>query len=154
LNYIVLDDFAPWAIYVPALFVLLVFLLAITILIHGLRREGERAGDRHGKSRSIRLQWIFAVASAVALWFMATSMFWRFHAVSVDPLYVKLEYLWPQPAAVIPRTEIVDVTLSRGARTCGHLEVATRQKRYSSVNFKRCKEAETILKELAQRGSR
>jgi len=139
---------------VPALFILLVFLLAITILIHGLRRERELAGDQRGKSRSIRLQWIFAVASAAALWFMATSMFWRFHAVSFDPLYVKLYYLWPQPAAVIPRTEIVDVTLSRGSRTCGHLEVATRQERYSSVNFKRCKEAETILKELAQRGSR
>jgi len=154
LNYIVLDDFAPWAIYIPALFVLLVFLVAITLLLRALRRAPEPAGDRRGKSRSTRMPWIFAVASAAVLWFVATSMFWRFHAVSFDPLYVKLYYLWPQPAAVIPRTEIVDVTLRRGARTCGHLEVVTRQEIYSSVNFKRCRDAETILKELAQRGSR
>lgn len=154
MNYIVLDDFAPWAIYIPALFVLLVFLVAITLLLRVLHRAPEPAGDRRGKSRSTRLPWIFAVASAMALWFVATSMFWRFHAIGTDPLYVKLYYLWPQPAAVIPRTEIVDVTLSRGARTCGHLEVATRQERYSSVNFKRCKEAETILKELSLRNSR
>jgi hypothetical protein len=154
LNYIILDDFPPWSIYIPALFVLLVFLLAITLLLRALRRAREPTGDRRGKSRPIRLQWIFAFASGAALWFLLASMFWRFHAMAVDPLTVRLDYLWPRPSALIPRTEIVEVRLSRGARTCGHLDVATRQEVYSSVNFKRCKEAETILKELPLRDSR
>jgi len=154
LNSIVLDDFPPWSIYIPALFVLLVFLLAITLLSRALRRKRESESERRGKSRSIRLQWIFAIASGAALWFIFTSMFWRFHAVAIDPLTVRLDYLWPRPSAMIPRTEIVEVRLSRGARTCGHLEVATREEVYFSVDFKRCKEAETILKELPIRDIR
>jgi hypothetical protein len=154
LNSIVLDDFPPWSIYIPALFVLLVFLLAVASLLRALRGAREPAGDRRGRSRPIRLQWVFVFASGAALWFLFTSMFVRFHAMAVDPLTVRLDYLWPQPSALIPRTEIVEVRLSRGARTCGHLEVATREEVYFSVNFKRCKEAETILKELPIHDSR
>jgi len=154
LKYIVLDDFPLWAIYIPALAILLVFLLAMTLLWHGWRRAREPEGDRHRKSQSIRLQVIFAVASAAALWFVVSSMFWRFHAMSIDPLYVELYYLWPEPPVVISRSEVVDVALRRGTRTCGHLELATRQELYSSVNFKRCTEVETILKELPKRDSR
>ena len=154
MNSIVLDDFPPWSIYIPALFVLLVFLLAVVLLLRALRRAREPAGDRRGRTRPIRLLWIFAFASGAALWFLLTSMFWRFHALAVDPLTVRLDYLWPQPSTLIPRNEIVEVRLSRGARTCGHLEVATREEVYFSVNFKRCKEAETILKELPLRDGR
>ena len=154
MKYIVLDDFPPWSIYVPALVVLLAFLFALTLLLRALRRAPEKANDRRGYSRSIRPLWFLTIASAAALWFMVSSMFLRFHAVGFDPLHLELYYLWPQPSVVIDISEVVDVKLSRGARTCGHLEIATRQELYSSVNFKKCAEAEAMLKELPLRGHR
>ena len=41
--------------------------------------------------------------------------------------------------------DVVDLKLVRAYRTCGHLEVATRQELFRSVNFRRCQAAEEIL---------
>jgi hypothetical protein len=152
MKFVVLDDFPSWFVYTPAIFVLLAFLIALALLIRSLRGADDSRASR-SVTRFRPQLWFFTIAGAMAVWFMASSMFFHFHAVGFDPLHVELYYLWPQPSVVIDRSEVVDVKLSRGARTCGHLEVATRHELYVSVNFKKCDNAAALLKELPQRGS-
>ena len=47
--------------------------------------------------------------------------------------------------------DLVDVKLLRAYRTCGHLEIATRQDLFRSVNFKKCEGAEEVHKEISPR---
>ena len=151
-NYIVLDDFPVWSTYILASFVLLTFALAWWLTLRALRRRRLERLDRSGRSRSSRPPWAFAIASAAALWFMASSMFLRFHAVAIDRLQLELIYLWPQPPVAINISELVDVKLARAGRNCGHLEVATRQERYLSVTFRKCDNAQALIKQIGLRG--
>ncbi len=132
--------------------VLLTFLLAAALLLRALRRQRIDRSNRPGSSRSKGPYWFFAIVSGAALWFMVSSMILRFHAVEIDRLQVVLIYLWPQPPLVINISELVDVKLMRAGRNCGHLEVATRQQRYLSVPFRKCDNAEALIKLVALRG--
>jgi hypothetical protein len=148
MKFVVLDDFPAWIVYIPALFVLCAFLVVLALL----RRTYQAAeADSRAARRLVRWRpqlWIVTIAAAIGVWFMASSMFFRFHAIGFDPLHLELYYLWPQPSEVIDMSEVVDVKLSRGTRTCGHLEVATRHQLYVSVNFKKCDRAKELLEEL------
>jgi hypothetical protein len=151
---VVLDDFPTWSVYIPAIVVLLAFLLTSSMLLAALRRERTAQTDRRKRARSSRPLWLLTIASAVALWFMTTSMFLRFHAVGLDRSQLELFYLWPQPPVVFDFSDIVDVKLTRVGRNCGHLEIATRQERYLSVNFRKCDNAEAVIKQIPLRGAR
>jgi hypothetical protein len=123
------------------------------MLLAALRRERTAPQtDRRRRARSSRLLWVFTIGSAVALWFMTTSMFLRFHAVGLDRSQLELLYLWPQPPVVVDFSDIVDVKLTRAGRNCGHLEIATRQERYLSVNFRKCDNADALIKQIPLRG--
>ena len=151
MKFVVLDEFPALAVYVPALFVLCAFLLALGLL----KRAYQLAeADSRAARRLVRWRpqlWTVTIAAATGVWFMASSMFFHFHAVGFDPLRLELYYLWPQPSVVIDMSEVVDVKLHRGARTCGHLEVATRQQLYVRVNFKKCDRVRELLEEMPLR---
>jgi hypothetical protein len=148
LNTVVLDDFPSWSIYIPAIVVLLVFLLALSLLLAALRRARSDQPGRGRKARSNRALWLFVFGSAAALWFMVSSMYLRFHAVGIDRSQAELVYFWPEPSVAIDFSELVEVKLVRAGRNCGHLEVATRQERYLSVNFRKCDNADAIIKQI------
>ena len=113
---VVLDDFPTWSIWIPAIVVFLVFFFASSMLLAALRRQRSPQTDRRRPARSSPLLWLFTIGSAVALWFMTTSMFLRFHAVGLDRSQVELFYLWPQPSVVLNFSDIVDVKVARAGR--------------------------------------
>ena len=151
---VVLDDFPTWSIWIPAIVVFLLFVFASSMLLAALRRQRTPQTDRRGPARSSPLLWLFTIGSAVALWFMTTSMFLRFHAVGLDRSQIELFYLWPQPSVVLNFSDIVDVKVARAGRNCGHLEIATRQERYLSVGFRKCDNADAVIKQIPFRGAR
>ena len=65
------------------------------MLLAALRRQRTPQTDRRRPARSSRLLWLFTIGSAVALWFMTTSMFLRFHAVGLDRSQVELSISGP-----------------------------------------------------------
>jgi hypothetical protein len=99
--------------------------------------------------RSGRQSWFFVIAGAVAIWFLGSSMYLRFHAVGIGPREIELIFFWPRPPVSLGADDLVDVKLLRAYRTCGHLEIATRQEIFRSVNFKRCEGAEEILNAIS-----
>ena len=101
------------------------------MLLAALRRERTPQTDRRRPARSNPLLWLFTIGSAVALWFMTTLMFNRFHAVGLDRSQVELFYPRPRSSVVLNFSDIVDVKVARAGRNCGHLEIATRQRALS-----------------------
>jgi len=154
LNYIALDDFPPWSVYIPAIVALLAFLLALSMLLAALRRDRSAEVNKRGRPRSNRPLWFFTIASAAGLWFLVSSMLLRFHGVGIDRSRIELAYLWPEPPVVIDFSELIDIRLARAGRNCGHLEIATRQERYLSVNFRKCDNAEAVIRQIPLRNQR
>lgn len=146
-----LDDFPAWSIYVPATFVLVVFLIFLSLLIRYLRAVPQDARAAGRMRRSRRLLWVLTIASAAVVSFMASSMFLRFRALGIDRLNLELIYLWPAPSVVLGSGDLVDARIVRGTRTCGYLEVVTHQGVFPSVSFKDCKAAQALLKDLPLR---
>jgi hypothetical protein len=150
---IVLDDFPLWSTYLLTLVVLCGFVFALTMLLRSL------STDRPDSGRSQFLQgrrqlWFFVIAGALAVWFLASSMYLQFHAVRLGSHELQLIYLWPRPPVNLDTREAVDIKLVRAYRTCGHLEVARRQELFRSVNFRKCQAAEEIMKTVSPGASR
>jgi hypothetical protein len=141
MKFVVLDDFPLWSTYLLALVVLGGFLFAVAMLIRPLLVSN--------RFRPGRQSWFFVIAGAVAIWFLGSSMYLRFHAVGIGPREIELIFFWPRPAVSLGADDLVDVKLLRAYRTCGHLEIATRQEIFRSVNFKRCEGAEEILNAIS-----
>jgi hypothetical protein len=141
MKFVVLDDFPLWSTYLLALVVLGGFLFAVAMLIRPLLVSN--------RFRSGRQSWFFVIAGAVAVWFLGSSMYLRFHAVGIGPREIELIFFWPRPAVSLGADDLVDVKLLRASRTCGHLEIATRQEIFRSVNFKKCEGAEEILNAIS-----
>ena len=141
MKFVVLDDFPLWSTYLLALLVLGGFLFAVAMLIRPLLVSN--------RFRSGRQSWFFVIAGAVAVWFLGSSMYLRFHAVGIGPREIELIFFWPRPAVSLGADDLVDVKLLRASRTCGHLEIATQQEIFRSVNFKRCEGAEEILNAIS-----
>jgi len=141
MKFVVLDDFPLWSTYLLALVVLGGFLFAVAMLIRPLLVSN--------RFRSGRQSWFFVIAGALAVWFLGSSMYLRFHAVGIGPREIELIFFWPRPAVSLGAGDLVDVKLLRTSRTCGHLEIATRQEIFRSVNFKRCEGAEEILNAIS-----
>ena len=141
MKFVVLDDFPLWSTYLLALVVLGGFLFAVAMLIRPLLVSN--------RFRSGRQSWFFVIAGALAVWFLGSSMYLRFHAVGIEPREIELIFFWPRPAVSLGADDLVDVKLLRASRTCGHLEIATRQEIFRSVNFKKCEGAEEILNAIS-----
>jgi hypothetical protein len=146
-----LDDFPFWTTYVLAVVVAVGFLWALMLLIRSRLASqfpARAAGDR---VRSGRQSFFFVVAGALALWFLGSSMYLRFHAVAIGPEGIELFFFWPRPPLVLATDDLVEMKLVPAHRSCGHMEVTTAQEHFLSVNFKACKPAEELLKEVSFR---
>ncbi len=142
MKFIVLDDFPLWTTYLLGLLVLCGFLFAVTMLLRSLLIPSSNSPGSRTRGRRGRQPWIFVIAGALAVWFLGSSMYLRFHAVGIGPGEIELIFFWPRPPVSLGADALVDVKLLRAYRTCGHLEIATRQEIFRSVNFKKCEGAE------------
>jgi len=149
-----LDDFPPWSIYPLMILVMVGCVVSLVILVRSLRPEAhkQRAGRKSARFSSTSL--FFLSASSLALWFLSTSMFDRFHAMAIEADRIELVYFWPRPPEIIRRADLVEVKVIPAYRTCGHLLVATREDVFHSVNFKRCEVADEIQERLSGRVKR
>ena len=149
-----LDDFPPWSIYPLVILVIAGCVVSLVMLVRPRRSAAhkQRAGRRTARFSSTSL--FFLSVSILALWFLCTSMFDRFHAMAIEADRIELMYFWPRSPEIIRRADLVEVEVVPGYRTCGHLLVATREEVFHSVNFKRCEVAEEILERLSGRVKR
>ena len=150
----ILDEFAPWAIYVVALVVASGFLISILFFIRSRHRPA-RKRPMFGANRYPGFApFFFCLISALASWYFITEMFYRFHAITIERDRIALIYLWPQGPETIHKSDLVAVNLIRGQRPCGHMEVATRERTFFSVSFRHCTVANEILEEIGMRQTR
>jgi len=145
-----LDEFPVWSIDIIAVVIAVAFLIALFFLIRSLRLIDRPSKTHRRSSRFSRPSLIFVIATALALWFMATSMFYRFHARAIGADRIELIYFWPPPPETIQKADLVDIRVIPANRTCGHMIVTTREKTLRSVNFKKCTVAQEILEKLSQ----
>ena len=141
MKFIVRDDLPPWTTYLLGVIVLCGFLLACAALIRSWQRaESDARGFWIG-----RQLWFLTMAGALAVWFLGTSMYFRFHAVRIDAQHFDLVYFWPRPDVILGINDPVEVGLLPAHRTCGHLVLMTPRETFRSVNFKKCGEAEELF---------
>ena len=88
---------------------------------------------------------------ALALWFFITSMFFRFHAVSVGSDRVELIYFWPRSRIIIQMTDLEGVKFIPALRRGGYMEFATRENVFRSVSFRQTNVALEVQKTLTER---
>jgi hypothetical protein len=148
---IVLDDFPLWTTYLLGLLVLCGFLVVVTMLLRSLLVPSSNSPGSRTRGRRGRQPWVFVIAGALAVWFLGSSMYLRFHAVGIGPGEIELIFFWPRPPVNLGADNLVEVELLRAYRTCGHLEIATRQELFRSVNFKKCEGAEEVLRNISPR---
>jgi hypothetical protein len=151
MKFIVLDDFSLWTTYLLGLLVLCSFLFAGIMLLRSLLIASGNSPGSRTRGRRGRQPWFFVIAGALAVWFLGSSMYLRFHSVGIGPREIELIFFWPRPPVSIGADDLVDVKLLRAYRTCGHMEITTRQELFRSVNFKKCEGAEEALKEISPR---
>ncbi|HUK41607.1 MAG TPA: hypothetical protein VLX11_11195 [Candidatus Acidoferrales bacterium] len=145
-----LDEFPVWSIYTITIIIAIAFSFALVVLIRSLGLVDRPSKAAHRSTRCSRPSLVFLVATALALWFMGTSMFYRFHAVAIGADRIELLYFWPRPSETIHRSDLVDIKVIPAYRTCGHMIVVTREKTLRSINFKKCTVAQEILEKLSQ----
>jgi hypothetical protein len=153
-KFTILDDFPFWTTYLLAGLVAVGFLSALTLLIRSLRPAQRNVRATRDLARRRRQAWFFVTAGALALWFLGSSMYFRFHAVAVEPEQIELIFFWPRPPAIVAPGDLVEMKLVPAYRPCGHMEVTTTREHFLSVNFKNCKPAEELLNEVLLRTKR
>jgi len=142
-KFTILDDFPFWTTYLLAALVAVGFLSALTLLIRSLRPAQRNVRTTRDLARRRR-----------QAWFLGSSMYFRFHAVAVEPEQIELIFFWPRPPAVVAPGDFVEMKLVPAYRPCGHMEVTTKREHFLSVNFKNCKPAEELLNEVLLRTKR
>ncbi len=145
-----LDDFPVWSIY-PLFFLAMAGCgVALFILFRSLRSGAHRPRAVRRPARFSGAALLFLMVSGLALWFLSTSMFGRFHSMAIETDRIELRYFWPRPPQIIRRADLIDVKIIPAYRTCGHMTVATRETVFRSVNFKKCVVAEKIMAKLSR----
>ena len=151
---VALDEFPAWQIYTLAVAVLCGFSVALVLLIRSYFFSSRSKHVSQLFAWSDRQSWFFTIAGALGLWFLGTSMYLRFHAMAIAPERLELVYFWPRPPQSIPIADLVRIELASAYRTCGHMEITSRHALYRSVNFRDCKIAEALNRDLiAQYGA-
>jgi len=148
-KFTILDDFPFWTTYLLAILVAGGFLSALALLIRSLRAAQHKVRATRDIARRRRQAWFFVIAGALALWFLGSSMYFRFHAVAFGAEQIELIFFWPRPPAVVAIGDLVELKVVPAPRSCGHMEVTTPHERFLSVTFRNCKSAEEILKEVS-----
>jgi hypothetical protein len=148
----ILDDFPAWSIYIIALIIAAGFLISLAVLIRSLRAANHMPNARRSSPRFSRSSLVFLMAATVALWFLGSSMFERFHAMAIGADQIELVYFWPRTEPIIQRSDLVEVKVDRAYRTCAVL-VFTRNKIFRSVYSKKCTVAQGIVDRLSNRPS-
>ena len=144
-----LDDFPPWSIYPLLIMVIAGCVISFVALVRSLRPKVHPPSVRRKSARFSGTALFFVIASGLALWFLSTSMFDRFHAMAIEADRIELLYFWPRPPQIIRRADLVEVKIISAYRTCGHMLVATREESFRSVNFKKCTVAEEIVAKVS-----
>ena len=106
---LVLDDFPLWTTYLLGLVVLCGFLFALIMVLRSLWITKSHARA----ARPGRQAWFFVIAGALAVWFLGSSMYLRFHAIGIGPREIELIFFWPRPPVSIGADDLVDVKLLR-----------------------------------------
>ena len=141
MKFIVLDDVPPWTTYLLGIIVLGGFLLALAMLLRSWKTS-----RRDARSAWIgRHLWFLTILGALAVWFLGSSMYFRFHGIRIGAQHFDLVYFWPRPDVILGINDPVDVQVLHAGRTCGHLVVTTPRETFRSVNFKKCEDAEQLL---------
>ncbi|HEY2987751.1 MAG TPA: hypothetical protein VGL11_08495 [Candidatus Binatia bacterium] len=144
----ILDEFSPWMIYFLALVISCGFFVSAVVFVRSCRAGAHRRTSSK-LPRFSGASLFFAIVAVFALWFLGVSMFDRFHAIAIAPDRIELVYMWPRPWRAIQRSDLVDVRGVGAYRTCGYMEIETREGIFKSVNFKKCEVAEEILGRLS-----
>src|SRR5258705_13078448 len=101
MKFIVLDDFPLWTTYLLGLLVLCSFLFAGIMLLRSvLIASGNSPGSRT-RGRRGRQPWFFVIAGALAVWFLGSSMYLRFHSVGIVPREIELLFYCLRPAVSV-----------------------------------------------------
>jgi hypothetical protein len=143
-----LDDFPPWSIYPLFILAIAGCVVSFAILFRSLRAKAQEQSAGRKSARFSGAALLFLIVSSLAVWFLSTSMFERFHAMGIEADRIELRYFWPRSPRVIRRADLVEVKMIPAYRTCGLL-VATRENVFRSVNFKKCAVAEEIVAKLS-----
>ena len=141
-------EFPPWSIYIVALVVACGFCVSILILFRAQTRRADKHSISPARPRPISTPLIFSIVTALAGSYLIIAMFYRFHAIGIERNRISLIYLWPRSAETIDKADLLGVSLVRGARPCGHMEIATQKGVFLSVSFRHCTVADDILKEI------
>ena len=136
---IVLDDFPLWSTYLLGLVVLCGFLFALAMLIRSLSvDEGDSRRSEFARGRRRQL-WFFVIAGALAVWFLASSMYLQFHAVRLGFHELQLIFFWPRPPVNLDTQDMVDISLFarialaviwklRGGKSCSAASISENAK--------------------------
>jgi hypothetical protein len=85
-KFIVLDDFPLWTTYLLGLIVLCGFLFALTMLLRSWKTP-KRAARGAWIGQHL---WFLTIVGALAVWFLGSSMYFRFHGIRIDAQHFDL----------------------------------------------------------------
>ena len=93
----VLDDTPRWVAYLLTAFCLGGFVWAIIDLVPRRRLSSELPGSLWSIRRK-NYSLLLLICMGFMIWLLASTMFFRFHAVAIGPDRIELVYLCPRPA--------------------------------------------------------
>ena len=147
----ILDDMAHWPVYLVATACLVGFFAAVIDLVRRRRMASQLPPELRSMFRRTGASVLYVVTGGIASWFFVTSMYFRFHAVSVGDDRVELVYYWPRPAASIAMASLERVDVVPYRRRGGYMQVATHDGVFRSVDFRQMTVATEIRASLAER---
>lgn len=143
-----LDDTPHWIVY--AIFVVSAAAFLFFIVSFIVQRLGAIYYPKapYRTSGSTILVLFMVVCGGVVTWFLFASMFVHFHAVYITPDRIELVYFWPRSRLSIETSALRSADVIRYRSGGGHLEIATDQHVFSSVDFRRFTIANEIHAEV------
>lgn len=131
----ILDDIAHWPVYLVGIAILVGFIAAVVGLVHRQRMISRVPAKLRPIFRQTGVSVLYVVTGGIASCFFITSIFFRFHAVSIGPDRIELVYYWPRPAVCIEMTALERVEVVPYRRSGGYMEIATHDGVFRSVDF-------------------
>jgi hypothetical protein len=147
----ILDEMPPWTTYILALVVVGVCIVGTAVSFIWLQRQSHHPKTLRAMIANTGPCLFPAFIGALALWFFITSMFFRFHAVSVGSDRVELIFFWPRSRIIIQMTDLEGVKFIPALRRGGYMEFATRENVFRSVSFRQTNVALEVQKTLTER---
>ena len=149
----ILDDFPHWPIYLVAIVCLASFIAAVVALIRRRRMALQIPAELRPMARRPGASVFYVVMAGIASCFFVTSMFFRFHAVSIGPDRVELVYFWPRPVARIEMAALERVEVVPYRKRGGYMQIATHDGVFRSVDFRQMTVAAEIRAALTEQAA-